>query len=52
LEDAPELINESAEGDGWIVKLEVQDENDLKSIGEELLNEEEYAKFAKESSEH
>ncbi len=41
LEDAPEKINEDAEGDGWICKIEGFSEEDLES----LMNEDEYQAF-------
>nr|WP_040661377.1 glycine cleavage system protein GcvH [Neptuniibacter caesariensis] len=39
LEDAPETVNESPFGDGWIVKIKVADASEL----EKLLNAEAYA---------
>ncbi len=41
LEDAPEVINESPEGDGWICKLSGFNADDL----EALMTDEEYAEF-------
>lgn len=41
LEDNPEKINEDAEGDGWIIKIELTDINELDS----LMTEEEYLKM-------
>jgi glycine cleavage system H protein len=38
LDANPEIINEDAEGKGWIVKLEISDESELN----DLLTEEEY----------
>ncbi|GAB6189325.1 glycine cleavage system protein GcvH [Marinitoga arctica] len=38
LDASPEIINDDAEGKGWIVKLEISDENELN----DLLSEEEY----------
>jgi glycine cleavage system H protein len=32
LEDAPELINSDAYGEGWIVKIKVSDDSDLESL--------------------
>ncbi|XP_039258690.1 glycine cleavage system H protein-like [Styela clava] len=44
LEDEPQLINESARGEGWILKMEVLDNDELK----DLLNEDEYKRFLTE----
>lgn len=41
LEEKPELVNESPESDGWLVKLEIVDESELSN----LMDEEEYRKF-------
>ncbi len=41
LEDKPELINDSAEENGWIVKIKINNENEL----ENLLNKNEYDLF-------
>ncbi|MDI3516471.1 MAG: glycine cleavage system protein [Thermotogota bacterium] len=41
LEEKPELVNESPESDGWLVKLEIVDESELS----DLMDEEEYRKF-------
>lgn len=41
LEDAPEVVNESPEGDGWICKLEGVSEADV----EALMSEDEYNEF-------
>lgn len=41
LEDNPELINDSAEEKGWIVKIKINNENEL----ENLLNKNEYNLF-------
>ncbi|WP_442914814.1 glycine cleavage system protein GcvH [Marinitoga sp. 1197] len=38
LDASPEIINEDAEGKGWIVKIELSNESEL----DELLTEEEY----------
>ncbi|PNR92310.1 glycine cleavage system protein GcvH [Petrotoga sp. 9PWA.NaAc.5.4] len=35
LEDKPELINEDAEGKGWIVKIEVSDTSELNELLDE-----------------
>ena len=35
LEDAPETINEDAEGEGWICKIEMSDESELDSLNDE-----------------
>jgi glycine cleavage system H protein len=43
LEDAPEVVNESAEGAGWICKLEVSDAAEVNS----LMDEAAYAGFVK-----
>ncbi|MFP4460722.1 MAG: glycine cleavage system protein GcvH [Thermotogota bacterium] len=32
LEDAPETINESAEGEGWICKIKLSDESELEGL--------------------
>jgi glycine cleavage system H protein len=32
LGDNPALVNSSAEGEGWFVKLEVEDEGEIKSL--------------------
>jgi len=41
LEDAPEKINEAAESDGWIVKVNLDDESEL----EEYMDEDDYKEF-------
>ena len=41
LEDAPELVNEDAQGKGWFVKVELDDPSELN----DLLSEEEYEKL-------
>lgn len=43
LNDAPELVNESAEGAGWICKLEVTDSSELGA----LMDAGAYAEFVK-----
>lgn len=35
LSDKPKTINESAEGDGWIAKIEVNDPSELESLMDE-----------------
>jgi glycine cleavage system H protein len=35
LGDKPKTINESAEGDGWIAKIEVNDPSELESLMDE-----------------
>jgi glycine cleavage system H protein len=44
LEDSPELINNDPYGEGWIVRLKVEDTSAL----EELMTSEEYQEFLKE----
>lgn len=41
LEDAPEIVNESAESDGWIVRIKLLDANDH----DHLLSESDYQKY-------
>lgn len=41
LEDAPETINESAEGEGWICKIKISDESEL----DRLMGMDEYKKM-------
>ncbi|ABR31577.1 glycine cleavage system protein H [Thermosipho melanesiensis] len=41
LDSQPELINEDAEGKGWLVKIDFSDESEL----DELMTEEEYKKY-------
>lgn len=41
LEESPELVNEDPHGEGWIVKIKIQDESEL----EELMSASEYEKF-------
>ncbi len=45
LRDEPELINASAEKEGWILKIKISDSNEI----EKLLSKEEYKKFLAES---
>ncbi len=53
----PGIINQSAESDGWILKIKVTDDNDLSKLIfllkllDELMNEKEYAKFVEEYKE-
>lgn len=44
LDANPELINEDAEGKGWIVEIKLSDTSEL----DDLMTEEEYRKYAKE----
>ncbi|MCY3980931.1 MAG: glycine cleavage system protein GcvH [Alphaproteobacteria bacterium] len=44
LEDSPDLVNESAEDQGWFFRMEVGDEGELG----ELMDEEAYRAFAEE----
>jgi len=32
LEDSPELVNQDAEGEGWIVKVEMSDESEVSNL--------------------
>ena len=41
LENAPDMINESAEEDGWFLKLDISDEEELS----DLMSEKEYTKY-------
>ncbi|TYB95644.1 MAG: glycine cleavage system protein GcvH [Kosmotoga sp.] len=41
LEESPEIINEDAEGKGWICKIKLSDETEL----DKLMNKEEYDEF-------
>ena len=41
LEDEPELVNEDPYGEGWMIKLEIEDDSEL----EELMSAEEYEKI-------
>ena len=41
LENAPDLINESAEEDGWFLKIDIGDEDELS----DLMSEKEYGKY-------
>ncbi len=44
LEDAPETVNKSAEGDGWIAKIEISDPSEI----DKLLDKTEYDKLVEE----
>jgi glycine cleavage system H protein len=44
--NAPELLNEDPEADGWMIKVEVKDESDL----EGLMSEAEYKAYIEEKS--
>ena len=41
IEDSPEIINEDPYGDGWIIKMEIDDDNELN----DLLDADSYAKL-------
>jgi len=41
LEDSPEMVNDDPYGEGWIFKIEVENDDEL----EELMDAEEYAAF-------
>ncbi|EKF49084.1 glycine cleavage system protein H [Thermosipho africanus H17ap60334] len=41
LDARPELVNEDAEGEGWLVKIEISNPSEL----DELMTEEEYKEF-------
>jgi len=47
LPDSPETINEDAYGDGWMVRVEMTDMDDLK----DLMTAEEYAEFVAQQKE-
>lgn len=44
LPDNPETINDDAYGDGWMIKVEMTDKDDLK----DLMNAEEYAEYVEQ----
>ena len=44
LEDSPDLVNESAEDQGWFFRMEIDDEGEL----DELMDEEGYQAFVEE----
>ena len=45
LEDSPELVNQDPYGDGWFVRIIIEDPEELDS----LMDAEEYARFAEEA---
>ena len=47
LEEKPSIINQSPEGDGWIAKIAVKDETELKV----LMGGKEYNEFTSDSAE-
>ncbi len=47
LEDSPEVINEDAYGDGWMVRVVLSDTSELN----DLMNVEEYSRFVEEEQE-
>lgn len=47
LPDSPEMINEDAYGDGWMVKIEISDPTDL----DDLMNGEAYEQYVAEQEE-
>ncbi|MFQ5682334.1 MAG: glycine cleavage system protein GcvH [Candidatus Binatia bacterium] len=47
LPDSPETVNEDPYGDGWMIKVEIADMDDLK----DLLNGEEYAEYLEQQKE-
>lgn len=47
LPDGPETINDDPYGDGWLVKVEITDMDDLK----DLMNAEEYAEYVEQQKE-
>lgn len=47
LVDSPEIINEDPYGEGWMLKVEIEDKSDL----DDLMSAEEYEAFVKEESE-
>lgn len=46
LDDDPGMVNTSAEGDAWFIKMEISDESDLK----DLMDADAYAKHCEEES--
>lgn len=48
LEEAPETVNESAEGEGWLFKIQLSDESEL----EELMDKDAYDAFVAEGDDH
>ncbi len=47
LPDSPETINDDAYGDGWMIKVEMSDADDLK----DLMSAEEYAEYVEQQKE-
>ena len=47
LPDSPETINDDAYGDGWMIRVEMQDMDDLK----DLMTAEEYAEYIEQQKE-
>jgi len=47
LPDSPEIINDDAYGDGWLIRVEMQDMDDLK----DLMTAEEYAEYVEQQKE-
>lgn len=47
LQDSPETINDDPFGDGWMVKVEMTDKDDLK----DLMSAEEYAEYVEQQKE-
>ncbi|MBC7237625.1 MAG: glycine cleavage system protein GcvH, partial [Chloroflexi bacterium] len=45
LEDSPELVNQDPYGDGWFVRILIEDPDEL----EDLMDAEEYRQFAEEA---
>lgn len=48
LEDAPETVNNSAEDEGWLFKIQLSDESEL----EELMDKDAYNAFVAEEDDH
>jgi hypothetical protein len=47
LPDSPETINDDPYGDGWMIRVEMNDKDDLK----DLMSPEEYAEYVAEQKE-
>lgn len=47
LDDAPEMVNEDPYGDGWLIRLEMSDKNELN----ELMNAQQYRAYVEAESE-
>jgi glycine cleavage system H protein len=45
--DSPEMINEDCYGEGWMIKIEISNKDEL----DELMSAEEYEAYIKEESE-